>query len=110
MITDDSNQDITISNIDLGFSAHKAQILYQRIDESLINVIRKENRHFTQENMKEFNRILKDELWGDVFTSNEVDTSFHAFSAIFGIILTVFPLIRAVVKNKPKNTWITKVL
>jgi hypothetical protein len=61
MITDGSNHDITIFNTDMGFLDHKAQILYQRIDELLTKVIHKEKRCFTQENRKEFNLILKEE-------------------------------------------------
>jgi hypothetical protein len=79
MIADGSNHDITIFNIDMGFSDHKAQILYQRIDEPLTKVIRKEKRYFTQENRKEFNLILKEEQWEDVCTANEVNISYHAF-------------------------------
>jgi hypothetical protein len=46
---------------------------------------------------------------GDVFTSDDVNTSFHAFSAILWYHFnTVFPLIKSVEKNKPKNTCITK--
>jgi hypothetical protein len=82
MITDGSNHDITIFNIDMGFSDHKAQILYQRIDELLTKVIGKEKLFFTQENTKEFNLILKEEQWEDVCTANEVNTSYHAFLAI----------------------------
>jgi hypothetical protein len=100
MITDGLNHDIMISNIDLGFSDHKAQILYQRIDEPLINVIRKEKHNFTRENMNKFNHILNDELWGDVFACDDVNTSFQAFSAIlWHHFNTVFPVIKSVVKK-----------
>jgi hypothetical protein len=66
----------------MGFLDHKAQILYQRIDEPLTEVIRKQKRYFTQENRKEFNLILKEEQWKDLCTANEVNTSYHAFLAI----------------------------
>jgi hypothetical protein len=41
MITEGSNRDIKIANIDLGFFNHKAQILYHRLQEPVTKVIHK---------------------------------------------------------------------
>jgi hypothetical protein len=49
MITGCSNHDIATDNTDLGFSDHKAQILYQRLDEPITRVIHKYKQLFTQE-------------------------------------------------------------
>jgi hypothetical protein len=54
MKTEGSNHAITISNIELGFSDHKAQILYQRLDEPAIKVIHKAKWYFTEENREQF--------------------------------------------------------
>jgi hypothetical protein len=47
MITERPNHDITVENIDLGFSDHKVQILYQRLDETVTRVIHKDKRLYT---------------------------------------------------------------
>jgi hypothetical protein len=105
MITDGSNHDITIFNIDMGFSDHKAQILYQIIDEPLTKVIRKRKTVFHPRKNKEFNLILKEEQWEDVCTANEVNICYHTFLVILYYYLNiVFSLKRSVIKNKPKNT------
>jgi hypothetical protein len=62
MITEGSNRDIKIANIDLGFSDHKAQILYQRLEEPVMKVIHKK-RYFTKENRELVNLNLKEEQW-----------------------------------------------
>jgi hypothetical protein len=109
MITDVFNQDIMTLNFDLGLSDHMAQILFQRIDEPLINVICKEKRYFSQEKMNEFNNILKGELWGVVYTSDDVNISFKAFYAtLWYYFNSMFPYKEPVKKNKPENSWITK--
>jgi hypothetical protein len=41
MIMEGSNSDIKIANIALGFSNHKAQILYQRSEEPVMKIIHK---------------------------------------------------------------------
>jgi hypothetical protein len=76
----------------MGFSDHKAQIIYQRIDVPFTKVIRKEKRYFTKENGKEFNLILQAEQWEDLCTANEVNISYHAFLPILYYYLNiVFP-------------------
>jgi hypothetical protein len=70
MITEGSNHAITISNIDLGFSDHKAQILYHRLDEPAVKVIHKAKRYFTQENGEQFNLTLKEEQWENICVSD----------------------------------------
>jgi hypothetical protein len=82
MITEGSNDAITISNTDLGFSDHKAQILYQRLDEPAIKVIHKEKRYFTQRNREQFNLILKEEQWENIYISDEANTSYQTFLVI----------------------------
>jgi hypothetical protein len=83
MITEGSNHAITISNIDLWFLDHNAQILYQRLDEPAIKVIHKEKRYFTQGNREQFNITLKEEQWENVYISDEANTSYQTFFSDF---------------------------
>jgi exonuclease III len=46
IITEGSNCDIKIANIDLGFSDHKVQIFYQRLEEPVMKVIHKKKKVF----------------------------------------------------------------
>jgi hypothetical protein len=108
-ITEGSNHAITISNIDLEFSDHKAQILYQRLDEPAIKVIHKAKWYFTKENREQFNLTLKEEQWENVCISDEANTSYQTFLVIlYYYFNSVFPLKRPVIKNKPYNAWISK--
>jgi hypothetical protein len=104
MITEGSNNAITISNTDLGFSDHKDQTLYQRLDEPAIKVIHKAKLYFTQENREQFNLTLKEEQWENVYISDEVNTSYQTFLVIlYYYFNSVFPVRRSVIKNKPNN-------
>jgi hypothetical protein len=59
--------DITTSNTELGFSDHKAQIHYQRLDKPVMKVINKEKRYFTTGNREQFKLKLKEEQWEYVY-------------------------------------------
>jgi hypothetical protein len=107
VITEGSNSDITISNIELRFSDHKGQILYQRLDEPVMKVLHKEKRYFTKENRDQFKLTLKEEQWEYVYRADETNTSYQIFLGNLDYFNTAFPLKRGVIKNNSNNTWIT---
>jgi hypothetical protein len=81
MITESSNHDIAIENDDLGFSDHKDQILYQRLDEPVMRVICEDKWLFSQENSDHFNLILKEEQ-RESYISYDINISYQRFLGI----------------------------
>jgi hypothetical protein len=101
MITECSNHDIAIENIDLGILDHKAQILYQRLDEPVTRVICKDKWLFTQENRDHFNLTLKEEQRESVYTTDDINIAYQRFLGIlYCYFNTAFPLERFHIRNK----------
>jgi hypothetical protein len=73
---------------------HKAQNLYQRLDEPVTMVICKDKWLLTKENRDHFNLTLKEEQWESIY--------------IYCYFDTAFPLKILGIRNKSNKAWISK--
>jgi hypothetical protein len=69
--------------LDLGYSDQLAQILYIKVSNLKTGPVIKKKRHFANKSIEEFKYLLHNVSWGDILSSDDVNTSFDAFMITF---------------------------
>jgi hypothetical protein len=93
----------------LGFSDHLAQTLkvYVNRPDRGSQICRK--RQFTIEGIKEFNYLLKNELWKECLSNLDANASFKAFMDLIIFYYNIaFPLKTVYMCKTRKNKWATQ--
>jgi hypothetical protein len=73
--------------LDLGFSDHLTQILKIYVNRSDRGLQIRRKRQFPIEGIKEFNYLLKNELWKDCLSNLDANASFKAFMDLILFLL-----------------------
>jgi len=95
--------------IELGFSDHQAQVLpVLRKNHASVNR-RTLKRHFGDNNIKEFEYLLKKVTWQEVFSETEVKGKLKVFTnSVLYFFDIAFPLEFRHGKKPLRNRWITQ--
>jgi len=95
--------------IELGISDHQAQVLSVSHKTPTSVIKRVLERHFRDDNIREFQYLLEKETWQEVFRETEVNAKFKPFmNIVLHIFDIAFPLKFRHIKKPQRNGWITK--
>ena len=109
VIVDNTNDDMLIEILDMGYSDHLAQFLCMKSKKLPKGPLRTYTRHFTDNKVEEFKYLIQEETWNEVLECNEPNNSFKQFMNTFTYYFnTAFSIKVKFENNFTENKWITK--
>jgi hypothetical protein len=92
VIVDNTNDDMLIEILDMGYSDHLTQFLCKKLKKIPKGPLRTYTRLFTDNKVKEFKYLIQKETWKEVFECNEPNNSFKQFmNTVTYYFNTAFP-------------------
>jgi exonuclease III len=95
--------------IELGLSDHQAQVL-PVLNKTRVSINERVlNRHFRENNIREFKYLLNKETWQEVLTETKVNAKFEVLMNLFThSFTTALPLEYTHKKKPPRKGWMTQ--